>query len=359
MSDTNDSVNKTTRRKVQIVGGNTVTVSLPRSWADYNNIGRDEGDNDEIEIRSLPNGSLMVTPINSDKNVNERTHSHAIENGTSLDTLKRIILADFIGGIDLIRLKFEKKPPISTFNALHKFVDSRLIGFDLIDTETVIDVVNMTDAIKFEVGRLMEILRVQSKRMVSNCLEWITDETTDTEELIDLMDQWEIAVDRRTNQMMRTLQLAQLDFWIADKVNLPMAEILYWSTVTKSVESTADLAVAIAHTSREVDIDQIDEKAKLQISEMAANVTKLYSQALKSFIEDDYMASYQVLEEQSKTSTTIQKKWPTSIDHYSDQLILVMVYLEKISSHARKIAEASIDCEGAKRAREISSFYSS
>ena len=358
MSDENISLKKTIRRKVQIVGGNTVTVSLPRTWADHNRIGREEGDNEEVEIRSLPNGSLMVSPINSDSRTIERIHSHKFDNEIPVETLKRIILADFIGGIDVVRLRFKHKPSVAVYNELQKFVDSRLIGFDLIDTELVIDVVNMTETIKFEVTRLMEILRVQSKRMITNCLKWITDPDVDKDELINLMEQWEIAVDRRTNQMMRTLQLAQLDFWIADRVNLPMAEILYWSTVTKSVESSADLAVAIAYISKEVDISHVDKTILKQIYEMGENVSNLYSRSVKSFIEDDYMESYLVLEEQSKFSTIIQKKWPTSITKYSESFIRVMVYMDKISAFSRKIAEASIDCEGAKHAGQISSFYS-
>ena len=62
--------------------------------------------------------------------------------------------------------------------------------------------------------------------------------------------------------MMRTLQLSLLDFWMAEKVNLPMAEILYWSTVNKAAESAGDLALAIASLAPIIRPIHIDEKEK-------------------------------------------------------------------------------------------------
>lgn len=350
--------NKVVRRKVQIVGGNTVVVSLPRTWADHNHLGREKGQNEEIEIRYLPNGSLMVSPVNGGTQKVNRVHDHKLEKDVNLNTIKRIILADFIGGIDAIRIKLDKPLSMSELNELHDFVDKRIIGFDMIDTETKLEVINMTQSIKFEVTRLMEILRVQSKKMLSHCFDWILDETVNKEEMIELMDRWEVSMDRQTNQMMRTLQLALLDFWIADHVKIPMAEILYWSTVTKSVESSADLAVAIAHTSAQIDISKTDRKVLEDLYKMGEKVTDLYSRSLKSFIKDDYLESYDVLEEQAEISIIIQKQLPTSIDQFNESFVLVLVYLDRISAQARKIAEASIDCEGAKTSALISSFFS-
>ena len=56
---------KIIRRKIQIVGGNTITVSLPRSWAKYNRLGKDPDEEQEITMRHHPDGSLIITPANT------------------------------------------------------------------------------------------------------------------------------------------------------------------------------------------------------------------------------------------------------------------------------------------------------
>lgn len=355
-SNGNNNDNDSVRRKVQIVGGNTATVSLPKPWADRNQIGRDQGEHDEIEFHYLPNVSLMIHPVGLNAKKTERYTKHELRD-ESLDTLKRMILADFIGGIDVIELNFRAELPREMFNALYDFVSSRLIGFELIDRNKTIEIINMTQAPKFSANRLLEIIRVQSCKMIEKSFQWLVDETINNDDIIDRMHRWEIVIDRQTNQMMRTLQLALLDFWIADQVGLPMSEILYWSTVTKSAESVADLAVAIAHLSKNITMDTETMEMRKNLHNWGISVTDLYSRSMKSFIHDDYQESYLVLEEQAKKSITIQKKWPIDSQNIENNLILVMAYLEKITGHARKIAEASIDCEGVKNSNQLTKLF--
>jgi phosphate uptake regulator len=47
------------RRKVQLVGGNTFMVSLPKKWADRIGLKKQ----DEIEIEEQPDGALWLSPM--------------------------------------------------------------------------------------------------------------------------------------------------------------------------------------------------------------------------------------------------------------------------------------------------------
>jgi phosphate uptake regulator len=349
MSTSSKKSQKTIRRKIQIVGGNTITVSLPRTWVKMNRLGKGEGEEQEIAMRQHLDGSLILSPANLYRTQVERKRVHRIKPDTDADELKRILLADFIGGVDVIRLVLKKPLPAKVEHELQDFVDKRLIGFDMIDLDKSIEVINMTQAPKFEVDRLMEIIRVHSTRMVANCYKWIKDLEVEPDELYAKMSDWEVILDRQSNQMMRTLQLSLLDFWMAERVNLPMAEILYWSTVNKAAESAGDLAFAIASLAPILRPIQIDNRVKSDLHTLGNQSSKLFSKAMKAFISADSEASYLVLQEQAKSSTTIQQKWPIqSVEGLSSNATVMLRHLDKIGTYARKIAEATIDREAAR-----------
>jgi len=69
---------KTIRRKVQVVGGNTITVSLPRNWADRNRLGREPNQEQEVAMRYMADGSLLLSAANSDRVNIERDRTHRI-----------------------------------------------------------------------------------------------------------------------------------------------------------------------------------------------------------------------------------------------------------------------------------------
>lgn len=340
---------KAIRRKIQVVGGNTITVSLPRSWAKKNRLGKGVNEEQEISMLQHPDGSLIVSPANSNKLYIERLRIHQIRSTTNIETLKRILLADYVGGIDVIKLRLSKQLPVDVQHELQNFVDKRLIGFDIIEMEKAIEVINMSQAPKFDVNRLMEIIRVQSTKMVTNCFQWIKDESIDTEQLYAMMSDWEIIIDRQSNQMMRTLQLSLFDFWMAEKVNLPMSEILYWSTVNKAAESAADLAFAIASLAPIIASIRLSNTTRNDLYKLAQKSSNLFSKSMKSFLLADKNEAHNVLVEQAETSIKIQQKWPfETVEGLSTNVTLMIRHLEKIAIYARKIAEATIDCEAAR-----------
>ena len=346
---------KIIRRRIQIVGGNTVTVSLPRSWAKKNRLGKKNNEQQEVTMRHHPDGSLILSPANTNRLHIERERIHKVRSNENIETLKQIVLADFIGGIDVIKFRLSRSFPNKTLRQLRDFVDTRLIGFDMIELDQALQIINMTQSPQFDVHRLMEIIRVQSSRMVSECFSWINHDHVDVDEMTENINSWETILDRQSNQMLRTLQLSILDFWMAEKVNLPMSEILYWSTVTNAAESAADLAVMISELAPIIDQAQLKPDVRKNLYNMGKQAEDLFSRSMRSFIRRDYQEAHAVLADQAKSSLTFQKRWPIeAVDEMQSNSALVVRNLEKIDSYARRIAEATIDC-GAARVAYLSS----
>jgi len=348
---------KTIRRRVQIVGGNTVTVSLPRTWADRNRLGRDPGEEQEVAMRYMADGSLLLSPANTTQAHIERIREHRITPQNSIDRIKRTIIGDFMGGIDVIKMRTKADLDMELVHQIRDFVDKRLLGFDLIEGPSGFDIINMTQSPKFAVDRLLEIIRVQSTQMMQKCYTWLLDESVDRKALYRELFFLESSLDKRSNQMIRTLQLSILDYWMAENVGLPMAEILYWSTTTKAAENAADLMVAISEIATTIDPSTIEQAVREEMNNLGELVTNLFSTALRSFIENDFEAAHQVMEEHDMLSAKTQKKWPiTEFRALGGNMILLLRHMEKISVYARKIAEATIDCEAARVAYNSHDF---
>ena len=208
----------------------------------------------------------------------------------------------------------------------------------------------MTQAPQFDVSRLLEILRVQSTQMIDKCFKWFEHANVDTSGLIEQIDHLEANVDRQTNQMMRSLQLAVLNFWMAERIQLPPGEILYWSTVTKAIESASDLAVAIAHTAPIVPHSDF-ETLKRHLLKLAKTTSDLYSRSVSTFIEHDTIEAHKILIEERINSEASQTRWTMeTVTEMNTNVALVIRHLEKISAYSRKIAEATLDCASARTA---------
>lgn len=351
MIDKETETSKSIRRKIQVVGGSTITVSLPRRWVKKYNIGRGANQNGEISMRYRPDGSLMLFPSNQKMSSTRRISSHRFGRNVNVDDIKRTIIADFIAGVDTINMRLKEPLELKDMGILQEFVVRSLIGFEIIDEEKKITITNMTQSPIYEVNRLLELIKVKSTRMVSRCYMWMTNPSIDKKSLISSLENGETELDRLSYHMMRTLQLCILDYWMAEQVNLQLSEVLHWSAVNRSAESATDVALSIARVAPSFEESTEEEKQVLsELSTLGDTLSDLYTRALNAFIKSDYKDSHKILNIQEKHSITRQGKWPVMVKSTDNpDLVVITRNLDKIGVYIRKIAEATIDCESARK----------
>jgi phosphate uptake regulator len=351
MIDKEMETGKSIRRKIQVVGGSTITVSLPRRWIKKYNIGRNANQNGEISMRYRPDGSLMLFPSNQKMSSTRRISSHRFGRDVSVDEIKRTIIADFIAGVDTINMRLKEPLELKDMSILQDFVVRSLIGFEIIDEEKKITITNMTQSPIYEVNRLLELIKVKSTRMVSKCYKWMNNPSIEKSSLILNLENGETELDRLSYHMMRTLQLCILDYWMAEQVDLQLSEVLHWSAVNRSAESATDVALSIARVSTSFEETTDEEKEILnELSILGDTLSDLYTRALNAFIKSDSKESHKILNIQEKHSITRQGKWPVMVKSTDNpDLVVITRNLDKIGVYIRKIAEATIDCESARK----------
>lgn len=116
----------TVRRKVQLVGGSTLSISLPKNWASA--MGVNSGD--ELDIDAEPDGTLTLRPHRVG-NATAQRHRLDVRNLDGAQVERRV-LALYINGMDLIEVFCETGLPPDVVTSLEQLV-RRTSGLEIVD----------------------------------------------------------------------------------------------------------------------------------------------------------------------------------------------------------------------------------
>ncbi len=115
------------RRRLQIVGGTTYAVTLPKWWAQR--LGLRPGQ--ELELRLLPDGSILVAPSDKQHGAGEAIIN--VSNGMRCSTVIREIVVRYVLGYNSIRLSSGSTLPLELKNCVSEFISTRMIGVEIIE----------------------------------------------------------------------------------------------------------------------------------------------------------------------------------------------------------------------------------
>ncbi len=122
------------RRRIQLVGGTTYAVTLPKRWAER--LGLRPGT--EVTLRLQPDGSIVIRKPDTPASMGEAVIE--VEAGSTCPKLIREVIVRYVMGFETLRLVFPEQSPLQLKNCLMDFVSSRMIGVEVIEeySDTVI-----------------------------------------------------------------------------------------------------------------------------------------------------------------------------------------------------------------------------
>jgi phosphate uptake regulator len=115
------------RRRVQLVGGSTFTISLPKWWAQR--VGLKPGQ--EVSLRVLPDGSLLLTIGGERRGLGESLIK--VTPRTSCSRLVREVIVRYVMGFESIRIVSSETIDLDLKNCIVEFASSRMIGVEVIE----------------------------------------------------------------------------------------------------------------------------------------------------------------------------------------------------------------------------------
>lgn len=335
-----DALNDKEVRKLQLVGGSTYVLSLPKKWIDELNLKT----GDPVSIIKNVNRSLSILPTqNSSAPKLTRSRTIITQKDTS-ESIQRKIIAMYLTGYQIIEI-YAKGGRISTEQkqAIRELVRKNMIGTEIVESTsesltiqvlTSLPELSINDALK-----RMFLLTTTMHRQAIDALKEIDVELGD--EITHMDDE----VDRFSLYILRNLTLAVEHEKILRDIGLKKpSDCISYRTVVKSIERIADHAASIAD--RIKFLKSTLEPALLQkISKLSEESLKVFEDSILALNKRDYTLADTVASNARRISEK-EKEFTDSLEEskkYSSVIKFVLEDIRRTAEYSSDIAEAVIN----------------
>jgi len=275
-------------RKVQLTGGSSITVTLPKAWVDKNEVRQ----GDVVGMVEQADGSLAIHPHARGDREPQRYRMDSAD--STADYLFRKIIAAYLMGYDAITIK--GKGPLTTEarQSIRRAV-GRIIGLEVIEEDlNSITVQDFLDPREFHMDKALRRMMMLTQAMQQEAL--MTLQAPRAETLHSVRDR-DDEVDRLYWLVNKQFHAILRDVNFAVKMELTASQALNFLLLARLVERTADHATRVAEQALEVGASDRDKKTFALMEDQWKEATDLFKRAFEHFVRRDSRGADQVIEE--------------------------------------------------------------
>jgi len=322
--------NNQQRRKLQLTGGSTYVVSLPKKWIDdlKMKIG------DEVTLIKNPNNSLTL--LSTSNKFEAKKSIIEISKDDSVESLKRKIIAIYLAGYKIIEIHSKGiKIQSSHTRIIRELARTSMIGTEIVESSSEsisMQVLTRLPELSFDVAlRRMYLMASNMQREAIDALGRLDKEAG--EEVIKMDDE----VDRFSLYMLRNLFQAVQNGEILLEIGLKKpSDCLAYRTVIRCIERIADHSVLIAKRIKYLD-SPINKKTIQAINHLSDSALNVFEHSFQALTKNDYAMAEKVAVQATK-AVQDEKEIMSNLRE-SENASVVKFVLEDI----RRIAEYSTD----------------
>jgi phosphate uptake regulator len=325
-------------RRVQMTGGSSFVITLPKEWIKSVNIKK----NDQLGLIRQSDGTLLINPTLVEKQIkNEKTFN--VNEKTDQKYLLRQLIGAYISGYDSIRIQSKERIPSKVTASIRNFTQIT-IGQEVVeetDTSIVIkDLLNPTEMPFNSTIKRMHLVVKSMHEDANNALKSgnkkIAEEIVPRDNDVDRLH-WLVA--RQHNIILENLNLAE-------KMGITIEITSTYYLISRIIERIGDHVVRIAEniiglTDKKLD-KQITERIK-SASELALNIV---NKSIGSFFRKDILASNKNIEETKKIESICEDINELALKQEGNTAISIGYIVEsirRIAEYAEDISETSIN----------------
>lgn len=275
-------------RRIQISGGSTYTISLPKKWIDE--LGIKNGDN--MTIIKNANRSLTLFPgLDSEKPVKKAIFT--ISQKDSEESIRRKIVALYLTGYKTIQIVSKGVKILPEHSRLIKdLVRKSMIGTEIVeaDSESItIQILTRLPELTFDVAlKRMHLMTANMHREAIEALKKFDAEYG--EEVVRMDDE----VDRFSLYMMRTLMMAlQSSSMLYDVGLVRPSDCLNYRTVISRIERIADHAALIAKRIKFLK-EPIEPKILRELEILSSDAVSCFENSIAALAKKDHILAEKV-----------------------------------------------------------------
>ncbi len=259
-------------RKVQVTGGSTYTVSLPKTWATDNDVGPGS------VVEFYPEDEALLLTPSSDT---EKVEGTLDISGLTGDELTRAVVTMYVSGFDIITL--ETGQVSAAQRRTIREATQGLVGLEVIgETSERVRLQDLLDSSELSMHNAITRMRLVSTTMLADA---VTALLTDDDDLAADVVQRDDDVDRLWSMVSRVFRSVLRDPSAATTLGLDRETCFDLHSSARQLERIADHAAKIA-THAEV-LGKPPDDAATAIEGLHAEAAEIIDVAMDALLETD------------------------------------------------------------------------
>lgn len=326
-------------RRLQLTGGSTYIVSLPKKWVTKNQLKKGSS----LLISEEEDGSLSVSSHSG--LTREETLDEAFIKVSSNDnphTIVRKAVSAYLVGYNMIHIKSQDHQQM-TFrqrNTAKDFARRLLVGTEIVtDTPTELILQVLLSYPELSIQSALRRMCIITSSMHKDAMTALKDLDSQLAKSVVTTDD---EVDRFNLYVIRQLKMAIQNPRIIKEIGLKNArDCLGYRLVTKSVERTADHAASIAENVLLLK-KPIDEEIFKDLEEMSTLAISMFETAIEALFRLDFNLAESVIQKTKDVNFTMKEALLSSKRIGSEDIAnlrLVIESLRRTAEYASDIAE--------------------
>ncbi len=280
------------QRKLQVTGGSTFILSLPKEWAIRNELKRGSS----MVVREEDDGSLCVAPSKFAKKEKQDEAYIKASVSDNPDAIMRTAISAYLSGYNILHIKPPNQKVLSSKvrNHLKTFARHYLVGTEIvIDTPTELTLQVLLNYPELTVQNALSRMSIIASSMHKEAL-------TALKKLDYSAAKSVIETDREVNRfglyIVRLLKLAVSNPRIVKEIGLnSQRDCLGYRLIAKAVERTADHATKIAENTMSLK-EQVPAEVSEKISELSGLAILMFENSMDALFRRDFNLAENVIE---------------------------------------------------------------
>jgi len=325
------------QRKLQVTGGSTFILSLPKEWATKNELKRGS----PMMVREEEDGSLSVVPSTFPKKEKQDEAFIKVSQNDNPDAIMRTAISAYLSGYNSLHIKAQGQKLLSSKlrNHLKNFARNYLVGTEIvIDTPTELTLQVLLNYPELTVQNALSRMSIIASSMHKEAISALRKPDYPSSKAI-------IETDREVNRfglyIVRLLKLAVSNQRVVREIGLTsQKECLSYRLLAKAVERTADHATKIAENTLLLK-EPINKDLLEKISQLSDLAISMFEKSMEALFKNDFNLAENVIEKLSLVHKIEKETVVYSHNAESDEMVNLRLLIESVRRTAEYAADIS------------------
>ena len=324
-------------RKVQLSGGSTYIVSLPKRWAEKRGI--KNGSTVNLMVDQMGNLTISPQPIKMKESVTGRIRINGKESG---DAVMRRLVGAYVSGVTGIEVYSDHKLSPHVCRTVREF--TRLVmGVEIVEERSdQIRLQDLIDPADFSIKEGLKRMAYITEKMVEDSMEGFKQGDM---ELMDDVILRDMEADRICWLIHKEYNMISQNPKVGGKNILSSDIALNFLLASRVLERVADHSVGIAHVIKEGGETE-DEKLVEKVYSEGKNAKEIFSDSIHSLFFQDLEEADNVIDRakalNTRTETLLRRIYSLPSDE-AVKLAFIVNSVERIAAYGADIGKTTLN----------------